>query len=217
MENQNNNNYDFEDESPPSLLSSSGGWWQNISRKPLIIGGAGVVLVILLMVSLFSRDGSRTDHATVQLPDYDVMEKMQSRFERLEDRMEQIEMQLTRLPGLIHQVESMETGGNTGQIEQVVKRIQRMDQGMEEIRKETMAIKSQQQQLATRISERPVAVTTTPERKTSAAAVSHHEVKKGDTLFSIARTNGITLNNLLEKNNLTRESVIKPGDRLILK
>lgn len=216
MENQNNNNYDFEDESPPSLLSSTGGWWQNVPRKQLIIGGAGAVLVILLMVSLFSRDGSRSDQ-TVQLPDYDVMERMQSRFERLEDRMEQIEMQLTRLPGLIHQVESMETGGNAGQIEQVIKRIQRMDQGMEEIRKETTAIKSQQQQLATRISERPVAVTTTPERKTSAAAVSYHEVKKGDTLFSIARTNGITLNNLLERNNLTQESVIKPGDRLILK
>ena len=216
MENQNNNNYDFEDESPPSLLSSTGGWWQNVPRKQLIIGGAGAVLVILLMVSLFSRDGSRSDQ-TVQLPDYDVMERMQSRFERLEDRMEQIEMQLTRLPGLIHQVESMETGGNAGQIEQVIKRIQRMDQGMEEIRKETTAIKSQQRQLATRISERPVAVTTTPESKTSAAAVSYHEVKKGDTLFSIARTNGITLNNLLERNNLTQESVIKPGDRLILK
>ena len=41
-------------------------------------------------------------------------------------------------------------------------------------------------------------------------------VKSGDTLFSIARANGTTVDKLLAVNNLSKKAVIKPGQKLVL-
>lgn len=218
MENENNEHYDYEDESPPSLLSDSGGWWRNAPKKSLFLGGMAALLVILLVAVIFTGDNDRVDMANEQqLPAYDAMERMQGRFERLENRIEEIEMSLTRLPGLIHQVETMETGDNGSQVDQLVARMEQLDDRMEEIRDETRQIKNRQQALSTEISERKAAAASSETSESSGSGdVRYHEVKKGDTLYSIARTNGIPLKTLLEKNNLTEESTIMPGQRLIV-
>lgn len=44
-----------------------------------------------------------------------------------------------------------------------------------------------------------------------------HEVMPGQSLYAIAEAYGITLDVLLELNKLTRESVIQPGDKLIIR
>lgn len=218
MENENNEQYDYEDESPPSLLSDSGGWLRNAPKKPLFLGGMAALLVILLVAVIFTGGDDSADMANEQqLPAYDAMERMQGRFERLENRIEEIEMSLTRLPGLIHQVETMETGDNGSQVDQLVARMEQLDDRMEEIRDETRQIKNRQQALSTEISERKVAAASSESSESSGSGdVRYHEVKKGDTLYSIARTNGIPLKTLLEKNNLTEESTIMPGQRLIV-
>ncbi len=45
---------------------------------------------------------------------------------------------------------------------------------------------------------------------------SVHAVKKGDTLYGIARQAGVPLNELLDLNGLKASSLIKSGDRLYL-
>jgi membrane-bound lytic murein transglycosylase D len=47
-----------------------------------------------------------------------------------------------------------------------------------------------------------------------ASASGEYRVRKGDTLYSIARRFGMTVEELREVNNLGRSSVIRPGDRL---
>jgi LysM repeat protein len=47
--------------------------------------------------------------------------------------------------------------------------------------------------------------------KSSATVV---RVRRGDTLWDIARSNGVSLRELLSANNMTRTARIKPGDRI---
>jgi membrane-bound lytic murein transglycosylase D len=51
-------------------------------------------------------------------------------------------------------------------------------------------------------------------RTASAPVDSHHVVEKGDTLYSIARRNGMSVAELLDLNQLGKETVIRPGDRI---
>lgn len=223
MEKETDQDYAYEDESPPSLLSDTGGWWQNAPKKPILLGGAGALLVVLLLVMVFSRGGDRPADRQVQLPEYDVMERMQGRFERLEERIEAMEMELTRLPALVHQVESMEAGGDAGKLDQLAARIDRLDENIRKIGEQARSLEDAHRSLARKVDQTRVAAA--PERRdvsrdasgdSSGADDRYHVVRQGDTLFSIARNNGIPLDKLLDKNNLTEDSVIRPGDRLEL-
>lgn len=61
----------------------------------------------------------------------------------------------------------------------------------------------------------PVKSSKAPE-KSSKASSSNYTVKKGDTPGKIAEDNGITLAELRSANNMTKKSVIKPGDKLVI-
>ena len=220
MEKETNQDYDYEDESPPSLLSDTGGWWQSAPKKPILLGGAGALLLVLLLVVVFSRDGDRPADRQVQLPEYDVMERMQGRFERLEERIEAMEMELTRLPALVHQVESMEAGGDTGKLDQLAARIDRLDENIRKIGEQARSLEDAHKSLARKVDQTQVAAAPEPRRDASrndgGSAGRYHVVQQGDTLFSIARNNNIPLDELLRKNDLSEDSVIRPGDRLML-
>jgi LysM repeat protein len=58
----------------------------------------------------------------------------------------------------------------------------------------------------------PIQPTATPD----ADGVIYHLVQSGDSMWSIAARAGITLDDLLEYNNLSRESFIQAGQRLII-
>jgi membrane-bound lytic murein transglycosylase D len=45
----------------------------------------------------------------------------------------------------------------------------------------------------------------------------HHVVRPGDTLYSIARENGITVEELVDLNQLRSDQIIHPGDRILLR
>ena len=46
--------------------------------------------------------------------------------------------------------------------------------------------------------------------------VSHYKVKRGDTLGAIARRNGVTIKQLCDLNNITRNTTLRIGQRLLL-
>lgn len=217
MERENEDRYEDEEESPRSLLSNSGSLWQTASRKHVIFGGVVALLIILLMTAVFSRDDDdKTVETDVQTPSYDAVERLNARFERLEERIDAVEIQLTRLPALIHQVETMETGGSTGQADQALARIERMDTRIKEIQEETRQLKSRQEAISKELSQKQATPAPAPKSAGSSGDTRYHEVRKGDTLYSIARANGISLQALLEQNNLRRDAVIQPGDRLVI-
>lgn len=60
----------------------------------------------------------------------------------------------------------------------------------------------------------PLSAASAPKPKTSAPIASVYTVVAGDTLFSIARKYGISLDAILSANGLTRDSIIYPGQTL---
>jgi len=52
--------------------------------------------------------------------------------------------------------------------------------------------------------------------RTGSKYAPYHMVRRGDTLSSISRAYGVPLKSLLEWNNMTEKSVIKPGTRLMV-
>lgn len=60
-------------------------------------------------------------------------------------------------------------------------------------------------------------VTNTTYKKKSLPKSGLYTVRRGDTLWSISRKFGLTLNEVLKINNLTKKHVIKPGQRIKLK
>lgn len=218
MERENEDRYDDEEESPRSLLSNSGGLWQTASRKHIILGGGVALLIVVLMTSVFSRDDDKTVESQMQTPSYDAVDRLNARFERLEERIDAVEIQLTRLPSLIHQVETMEGGGSTStaQADQALARIERLDTRIKEIQEETRQLKSRQETISKERSQKQATPAPAPKSAAGSGETGYHEVRKGDTLYSIARANGISLQALLEQNNLRRDSVIQPGDRLVI-
>jgi LysM repeat protein len=55
------------------------------------------------------------------------------------------------------------------------------------------------------------------ETKTQEAKTQYHLVSKGETLYSISRTYGLTLNELRRLNNLDEKAAIYPGQKLKIK
>jgi LysM repeat protein len=56
-----------------------------------------------------------------------------------------------------------------------------------------------------------------PKRNTAEPAYKYHEVKPGETFYSIAQQYGMKMQSLMKKNNMWYGSVIKPGDKLSLR
>lgn len=221
MEKERYDHYDDEDERPPSFLSTSSDWRRHLLKKPLILGCAGALLVLLLIVTVFSGGGDRVEEQPAATASIEVVERMQHRFERLEERVEQVEMELTRLPGLIHQVENLASGGNfggdTGRLDQLAAQLKTLDENVGDLREETQALKSRQSRFSEALSERRTVERQPAPEPEATSTARYHEVQKGDTLYSIARNNNISLERLLEQNDLAADAVIRPGDRLILK
>jgi membrane-bound lytic murein transglycosylase D len=59
---------------------------------------------------------------------------------------------------------------------------------------------------------RPAAV-----QRSELPAATTYRVRSGDTLWSISRQHGVEMADLMQWNSLTRRSVIKPGDRLVIR
>jgi LysM repeat protein len=57
---------------------------------------------------------------------------------------------------------------------------------------------------------------TTAASKPAVASASAHIVAKGETLYGIARANGLKANQLMEANGLTADMKLKPGQKLII-
>jgi LysM repeat protein len=56
-----------------------------------------------------------------------------------------------------------------------------------------------------------------PAQKTQAQAkAQYYEVRRGDTLYAIAKTHGISMDQLLKLNKLKRNAEIEPGQKLLV-
>ena len=175
----------------------------NTSRRlgsPTIWIPAVVIILILLYIFIPTNNGNQ---GTAQL-------------KGLEARLDQVEKRMLKLEGVGERVLNLEKIlKNNGILEKrldqlegsIAKRMDQVDKELLQLRKDMQA---KQAKTAT-------APSTNQQKSAAPPQTTQHIVKKGDTLYSISRTYGLTVDRLRTINKLDKNSVIFVGQKLTVK
>jgi LysM repeat protein len=145
-----------------------------------------IAIILILLIVLLFRGGDKA-----------VTEELKT----LKARVEQMETRLSALETTARKTEAVE-----GQIK-----------GLQQ---SVLKVEGAQRSLAERINkiaqeaEKP----STPQaaQKKSTPQVKVHEVKPGETIFSIAKKYNLTTNQLVKLNNMTKKDTIQAGQKLVV-
>ena len=184
---------DFFGEEDYSAWKKEKGLLGIVLKNPLMVLGLvlGVSLVVFMVVIVLRSGGGQGDSGQIRILESQLqqLEERLARTEQWEQRLARIENGDPGLPQLLGRLDRMEAGFNT-----------RMDQLGQEIEK---------------LKKRPVqAAPTDTQTSAQTSSVKTHAVSSGDTLYSIARHYGLTIQQLSSLNKLSAGAVIHPGQKL---
>ena len=172
---------------------------QSKSNLPYIIGGIGLVIIAILLFMVLSgpSDGKNSKQ----------LQALEERIQRLEQKLATvsvIDQALDRIDNnekeinlFLERVDRFE-GTVTTQIDQIIKELGVLHQKTDSV----PAPKAKANQ--------PVA------KSTETKKINVHEVKAGETLYSISRRYSLTVDQLRTYNNIGQNAAIQPGQKLKL-
>jgi LysM repeat protein len=183
--------------------------WRKIlgrTETPFVLMGVGLMLVVALFFAFFPRgEGGEA------LPD---SEALSERFQQIEDKIGRME---TTLEGLSVLQEDMEP------VKKAVLRFDNADASMsarvQRLAEEMASLQKEMESLKKTLTAEAKASTPTPraEKPASASQAAYHEVVKGDTLYSIGRRYGVSVDAIRRLNGLSGQDAIHPGQKLKVK
>jgi len=160
-------------------------------KKSLIFGAAGALLLIILLFVFFGGGGSD--------------EKVSKELDAVKSRLEGLEKRLARMEGVEPKITSSEN--QIRGLQASVNRLEHLTKGM----------KDQVEKLAQApAAPKPQPQAAAPQKKPASPEKRLHEVRRGETLFSIAKKYGVTPDDLRRVNHLSKDDSIQPGQRLIV-
>jgi LysM repeat protein len=159
------------------------------SLKPYLLLGAGLVVLVAFVVLFIPL--SRTTGSSSQI-------------KSLEGRLKNVEERLFALEGVEKRLATLEQ--RSPAIEGSEKKVAQLEQRVAEL---------------TRLVEKPAASSPAKAQKAAtspqpAPEARYHQVRAGETVYSIARRYGMTVDELMRLNKLTSETVLHPGDKLVV-
>ena len=172
---------------------------ESLFRKieiPFLILGAGlIVLLVLFVISIFGK-GRGLDA---------------SQFATLEKRLASMEDRLYKLEGVGGGQPHMEA--QNLEIKQLQDKLEKIETAvslrMDQISAEVFELQKKTSNV--RLQKSPVAKTVKQPTKKQ-----YHQVKSGETLYSIGRKYGVTIAQLLKLNNMRSDTIIHPGQKLVV-
>ena len=175
------------------------GLLQNKSNFPYIIGGIGLIVIVILLVMVLSGPSDGVDGEQLQA---------------LEERIQGLEQKLATVGVISQALNRIEN--NEKDINLFMERVDRFEgtvtTQIDQIIKELGAL---HRKTGSGPAPRPRA--TPPVAKSPVQQkVNVHEVKAGDTLYSISRHYGLTVDQLRTFNNIGKDAAIRPGQKLKL-
>ncbi len=183
------------------------------SYMPFILTGAGIITLIIFIFILVPGDD--TSEST---------QALQTRLANLENRIMSLENQVNdrreRLESIQQSVRMLSE--RFGRLEAVPMEIQALQQKLEHIdqrqgnlEKKIAEAKTPQpaSQSSAKSAQKTQSKTPTVSKKSQ---TRHHTVAEGDTLYSIARQYDLNVDRLRRMNNLSADTVIRPGQNLIV-
>ena len=154
----------------------------------LLFGGTGVIILIVLF-ALFSGSGKKASTADLDpiKAKLDQLENSLALLEGTEKRLSRLE---GRYKGLDRSIKKLNESGRSlnGRLNKLIKKIDRLGKAPRAVQK------------------KPI----------SQANGRYHEVRRGDTLFGIARKYGIAVDELYRLNNLTKNQDIYIGQKILI-
>ena len=154
----------------------------------LLFGGTGVLILIVLF-ALFSGSGNKA--STVDLnPIKARLDQLENRLAQLEGTEQRISRLEGRYKGLERSITKMNESGRSlrGRLNKLTDKIDRLGKTPRAVQREPI----------------------------SQANGRYHKVRRGDTLFGIARKYGIAVDQLYRLNNLTKNQDIYPGQKILI-
>lgn len=169
------------------------GSFRNKYLNPFTIGGVSISVIVVLLVILFSDPEDAIDSRQLQSLEVKIqqLEKKLTSMGAMNqafDRLDDLEKKLS----LINEQYKRFNGSVTTQIDQIIKELGLLDQ-----KKSSQAlqpVKTAQKQTKSRF----------------------HQVRAKETLWSISRQYGLTLDQLRSYNNIGSKATILPGQKLKL-
>ncbi|HVO82865.1 MAG TPA: LysM peptidoglycan-binding domain-containing protein [Syntrophobacteria bacterium] len=188
----------FDDESEYSSWKKDRGqeFGSNTSKrslKPYLFVGAGLIVLVVLLVLFFPTN--RGSQSANQL------KMLEGRVKNIEDRLfalEGIEKRLAQGEERISRLDGLE------------KKLAHVEQQVADLAKISERAPAPKAQRAAK----PAA--TTGQAAQPAPEVRYHQVRGGETLYSIARRYGLKVDELRQLNQLAPNAVIHPGDKLVV-
>jgi LysM repeat protein len=166
-------------------------------QKFLIPGGIGIlVFIAVIAFFLMDRSGDRTDElASIQAKVNRLDERMAG-LTRLEERI----ARLTKLEERIARLEALKGLKELGELEDRINRLEREGKRLQqEIQKTNSS-----------------AVSASPKKPSLAVKEKYHTVRAGESLYTIAKKYGISLDKLCTLNKITPKKQIQPGQKLLV-
>ena len=157
--------------------------------RTLFFGGIAVLILTAALILLTGGDDPKESEAWQDLA---------SRIEAMEGRLARMESSTESIPALAGRIEGL-------------------GKGLKRIEKNQKALTSRIDRLTRRmegLSARSAPDHAGPPSATGKGA--RHTVRKGETLFSIARRYGLSLDRLCRLNGIPKTAVIRPGETLLV-
>jgi vacuolar-type H+-ATPase subunit I/STV1 len=167
---------------------------------PLLLALAAAALVAFLLILILNRGN---DTATPQ------------RIAALEQRLQQLEERLDKFEGIDEKVTAIWEQAKS--FEKFKDRFDRSEAStslrMDHL---TMSLEALQKQIDQARSSRPAAASKNHAAAKTESKVQYHQIEPGDTLYSISKKYGLAVEELMRLNNMKPDSVLMPGQKLIV-
>jgi len=175
------------------------GLFHNKLNRTYIIGAIGLVIIVILLVMVLAGPSDVVDRQQVHaLEDrIQLLEKRITTTGVMDEALGRIDSNEKELSLIMERVDRFESTVST-QIDQIIKELGKLHQ------KAGTAP-------AAKVKIPPPAAKSTPEKQTKV-----HEVRTGETLYSISRRYGLTVDQLRTYNNIGKDTAIRPGQKLKL-
>jgi LysM repeat protein len=157
--------------------------------RTLLFGGVAALVLLTASFLLIGRGGAKDDEA----------------WRDLAERVDRIELRLDRMEEASKQIPAM------------IGRMEGLGKSMNRIESDQRALLDRMDSLSRRLENlsRPAAAEAPPSPPASGRVVTH-TVARGETLFSIAKRYGLSVEALCRMNGIRPNEVIQPGQRLVV-
>lgn len=194
---------DSEDIADEEYLEEEG--YQTLKEKKPLPRGWFIVpvllvgIVIVVIMAIWFRDTPQNTQAD-------------GRIQQIEDRIATMEKRMAELNGIEEKLSALERDGQA--YLQAIERLNRLQttvsMRVDQIAKSLSALEANQSKAQAK-AKKPAKPAASKEKTVT------YIVKSGDTLYAISRRNNLSIDQLRRDNNLTKNSTIKPGQKLIIK